>query len=230
MRRLIYVVLCCGVAACSAPFPAYRPLALGSAAQVLEQRLPKLPQSSKLTVRAVLSLSSMQLPLTLRVLRRAPGDLRILAMDDLGGTQFELLRTGASSGVYKRNPALPQALLAQGLLPDLATWLFLGQDRPTPVSTRKHGIGLLLRNGSDQVLLFRSEGSPDYDRLARGRDGTLAAEYELGWQDGQPKVARITNHEFGYGLELDVAEWQSPPLSDRFFVAPRTSATPNPGR
>lgn len=206
---------------CALPFPAWEPLDDSLLARELSDSFPDQHPSSRLTIRAIMSLDGMDLPLTLRVLRLSPDKLRVIAMEDLGGTLFHFVGRGDAIEVIASAAAIPPEVLSRGVAEEMALWLlFASQDGDTAVRIDSDRAGLLREHGDRHILFWSSTGSA-FDHIADGRNGRLRREFDLEWDGDRPATARITNHEFSYTMDLEVLQWQPADLAPDDFRTDR---------
>ena len=228
---------------CGVPFPAYRPVGGERLEEQLSLRFVVLPDAAKMTIRAIVTLDGMELPLTLRDLRKHPDRLRVLGMDDLGGTLFHFVRSAGRTVVISRARALPETFVVDGLGPNLSLWLFAGRrgggtpgDPPgggtrgdpqggTPsdriVQTADGADALLRRDGDTLTLYWSSTEAGPIDHIAAGSGGRLHAEIHMTWEGGRPVAAEITDHRGGYEVDLEVSRWDPAELSETQFQTDR---------
>lgn len=209
--------------ACSTPFPLTTVETDPAFRTQLEQQAVALPSAARLQYRAVLAMNGMEIPLDTRILRRAPGDLRVMGLSDLGGTAFHFVSSGDPVGtrILQANPEIAPKVLTDGLARDFAM-CFFPTPRPSDQLVRHpSGVGILRCAGTSRMLLWRAGDTGPIDRVSRGSDGHLDAEARIEWQDQRPSYVRGENHQFGYVLELwspdSQPAWRAAPLTDAHF-------------
>jgi len=224
-------------AGCCFPLPRYEPADDPSMAARLRERIPKPPDGTRMTLRAVLTTRGMELPFRLQVWRKLPDHYRAILSDDLGGTAFHVVQRGAEFLVVARSENLDEAFVRDGLCQDLAYWLFMhvttgdeavrvfGVVPPPPdVPAREEAAfqerskpGLHRVVGDRHALLWSSTADGPIDRIATGLEHRLHSMIELEWDEGRPTNALIQNYRFGFTLSLEVKEWQAADLTAKTF-------------
>jgi hypothetical protein len=162
----------------------------------------------------------MDLPLTLRVLRRWPDKLRVVAMDDLGNTLFHFLRVQGTTTLVHCAKPIPLALVTEGTAGDLELWLLDGPHPADYPVRHDAGAGLLRHLGDYSTLHWMSAAGASIDRIAHGRGGGLESLLALEWREQRPHSARIVNHRLSYELDVDVREWSAEELGLEQFDPP----------
>ncbi len=190
----------------------------------MRSRIVEMDTTTKATIRAIITIAGMELPMTLRLLRKPPASLRVIALDDFGGTIFHFVRTAKETTVLRRAPLIPAELLSSGLAEDLASWFFLADPESTvlvqlaPESANSTNTYGLLRETNGYATLY-SSSKPDgpLDRVQTGVGGRLHTTIDCVWSGREPSSARIVNHRFGYTMDLDVRKWQIEDLTNARF-------------
>lgn len=205
---------------CALPFPSWQPLDDPPLARELSGAFPDQPPGSRSTVRAIISLDGMELPLTLRIFRLSPDNLRVFAVEDLGGTLFHFVIRGGETSVIARASAIPLEVLVRGVAEDLALWLLSSaRDGDRAVRHADGALALLRERGDRQTLFWSSAMGAAIDHIADGRGDRLIREIEMGWEGNLPADAMVINHEMGYTMDLEVREWNPADLTpDRFLT------------
>lgn len=175
-----------------------------------------------MTLRAILTMHGMELPLTLRVWRQLPDTYRAILADDLGGTPIHFVQRGAEVTIVARAEMLDERMVRDGLCRDLAEWLFLRSSERDHTATLADDTRALLRvNGSLRSLRWATTASGPIDRIATGTADRLDAMIQLEWEGEELRNVLIENHRFGFTLSLEVKEWQPADLSPKTFRTKR---------
>lgn len=179
------VLLLCS---CGIPLPKLQPAEPGSQIPAW----PEIPPSQRLTIRGTLTIYGTEIPLTFRVLRGPQTNLRVIALDDLGGTFLHVTQSAPwaferSYGVGRAQIVTPPVVLHPPTLPGsddlahavfgaIASWLWWPLAHPNNPPAFDPALG----------------GRPHAVRSADGRLGLLHAAtvpLEHGWRDGALMLA-----------------------------------------
>jgi hypothetical protein len=204
-------------ASCLAPsFPAHALLeGPGSdAAWVGSDHVPPSPpdERRRVLLRGVLGRGGTELECTLVLELERPDRMRLVALNDLGGVLFHVLRGADGSEVLQASPYLDPGFLADVLAEDLAT-VFLGvpAERVRPARTELGAPAWHGRAGESELLFVPAAGpGSEPDRLFLGSVGHLRTTV---WFDEwvpvaagnarEPRRLTLEGASGGWRLELE---------------------------
>jgi len=179
------------------------------------------PDSLQAVHRVTLAIYGQDFPLTGYVLARRPGDIRLVAASELGGTFFDLaLAEGKRASVLRNSSPLRPAWLLRGALRDAAA-IYLARPGPDARLARyANGDFCLLDDLPDGVEReFRFTGDPrrlaEYcllrgsKRLYRIR---FSEQRTIGdWPHAFPTVMEIEDYELGYRASVQAVALRAAP-------------------
>lgn len=174
------------------------------------------PRATTSQQRALLTVHGSQLDFSLLLQARRPDELRFVALDDLGGTLFHVLRTGAGTRVLQGSPFLDDDFLAYTLGQGLALLLLgLPDDGLSLVRLESGALALHGSLGEGEALLERARDGAEPERALLGREGRLQGSLcVLEWRrDGDGRAlfpVRFVVSDAGEErrLEVRVIEWR----------------------
>lgn len=228
MRYVMWaVLLAVGLSGC-ATAPEERAAAAADEAlrQELRHAAARFPESLQAAHRATVTIGRTENAYTVYVSARRPGDIRLAATGEAGGTALEAVRRGdAPARVLRRSGAMGEPWLIDALLRDAGA-LYLA--RPgADAALRQYADGrlALVEERPDGRWEFRfdpatramTECALWQGRRCVYRMRLLEARVFPGWPTPAPAVVEAVDARRGYRVELEVVMLRAAALEDRTF-------------
>ena len=172
------------------------------------------PTSFRALHRVVLTIGNRQFAFLGHVAGHRPGQLRLAASSEMGGTAFELLRTADGGFHVVRNPAsLRGSWLGSGAMRDaVALYLAVPPENAALVRFSDGAVALVAERAGGTREEFRFDAAThrwiEYDRVRKGcvtyrvrftRDALFAP-----WPRPAPAAVEIADFDLHYSLSLQV--------------------------